>query len=60
MFLSSLQQFVIYHAEALRILSDTDYYHIVTSDPFTLIQSALRDLIYDALKKGILTKKKQF
>lgn len=52
-----MQNYHQYHTEALRILSDTEYYCKVKSNPFTKVQSSLNELIQDAREKRILTKK---
>lgn len=54
-----IQDYSTYNREALRILSDPDYYKMVKSDPFPSIQNSLEILITEAQRNKIITKKEK-
>lgn len=52
-----VQDYDDYHSEALKILSDSEYYSRVDYDPFPEQQRTLISLVSQAVSKGVLTKK---
>lgn len=52
-----VQDYTDYHFEALKILSDPDYYVKIDYDPFPAQQKTLEAMISQALANGVVTKK---
>lgn len=51
-----IQDFTIYHKEALNILSDTEYYELVKEDPFPDLNSRLFKQIKEGLENHAISK----